>query len=203
MSSDQITFYYNPMSRGRTVHWMLEELQVPYETKLLKWETGDHKKPEYLKINPMGKIPAIVHKGVVVTEVPAILAYLADAFPQAHLAPDVSSPDRGPYYRWLFFAAANIEPAMLDLKSPRVNAPPTSHIGHGRTQDVIDTLEKTLNKGYLVGDRFSAADLFMAANVEWWIFMKVLEPRPVFKQYLALCQDRPSYRRFMEKAGKV
>jgi len=200
MANDQLTLYYNPMSRGRTVHWMLEELQVPYETKILNWETGDHKKPEYLAINPMGKIPAITHRGVVVTEVPAILAYLADAFPQAHMAPDVHSADRGPYYRWLFYAASNIEPAMVDRKHPRVNAPPASHMGHGRWEDVVNTLEKTLAKGYLVGDRFTAADLFMSSNIGWWMFTGFLEPRPVFKQYVALCQDRPSYRRHMEKS---
>jgi glutathione S-transferase len=199
--TDQITFYYNPMSRGRTVHWMLEEIQAPYETKTLKWETGDHKKPEYLKINPMGKIPAIVHKGVVVTEVPAICAYLADAFPQAGLAPEPHSPERGAYYRWLFFAAANIEPAMVDLKHPRVNAPPVSHMGHGRTADVINTLERAVSGGYLVGDRFSAADLFLASVLDWWMFTKFLEPRPAFKQYVELCQNRPAYRRYMEKAG--
>jgi glutathione S-transferase len=201
MSSDKMMFYYNPMSRGRTVHWMLEEVQAPYETKLMKWETGDHKSPEYLKINPMGKIPALVHKGVVITEVPAIIAYLADAFPQAGLAPSVDSADRGSYYRWLFYAASNIEPAMVDLKHPRANAPPASHMGHGKSEDVVNTLEKTLNKGFLVGDRFSAADLFMSANIGWWMFTKFLEPRPVFTQYVALCQDRPAFRRHMEKSG--
>jgi glutathione S-transferase len=201
MSNDQVTFYYNPMSRGRTVHWMLEELQIPYETKMMKWETGDHKKPEYLAINPMGKIPAITHKGVVVTEVPAILAYLADAFPQARLAPDVHSADRGPYYRWLFYAAANVEPAMVDQKHPRVNAPPASHLGHGRTEDVINTLEKAVSKGYLVGDRFTAADLFMSSTLGWFMFTGMLEKRPAFTRYVGLCQDRPSYRRHMEKSA--
>lgn len=200
MSLDQITFYYNPMSRGRTVHWMLEEIQAPYETKLLNWQSADHKKPEYLAINPMGKIPAIVHRNVVVTEVPAILTYLADAFPAARMAPDVHSPERGAYYRWLFFAASNIEPAMTDLKHPRVNAPPPSHAGHGTSEDVVRTLEKTLANGYLVGNRFSTADLFMSANVGWWMHTGFLEPRPVFQQYVALCQDRPSFKRHMEKS---
>jgi glutathione S-transferase len=201
MANDQLTFYYNPMSRGRTVHWMLEEVQAPYETKILDWKIGAHKQPDYLKINPMGKIPAIVHKGVVVTEVPAILTYLADAFPEARLAPDVHSPDRGAYYRWLFFAASNIEPAMIDLRHPRVNAPKSSQLGHGSAEDVISTLERTLNNGFLVGDRFTTADLFMSANISWWMFMKFLEPRPAFKRYVELCQDRPGFRRHMEKSG--
>jgi glutathione S-transferase len=198
MSSDKVIFYNNPMSRGRTVHWMLEEIQAPYETKLLDWKTGDHKKPEYLAVNPMGKIPAIVHRGVVVTEVPAIITYLADAFPQARLAPDVHSADRGAYYRWLFYAAANIEPAMVDLKHPRVNAPPSSHMGHGRSEDVIATLEKAVGKGYLAGDRFTAADLFMSANLGWWMFTGFLEKRPAFTRYVEVCQDRPGFRRHME-----
>ncbi len=201
VAAADMTLYYNPMSRGRTVHWMLEEVKATYETKLMKLETGEHKSPEYLKLNPMGKVPTFVHKGVVITEVPAILAYLADAFPQAGLAPAVNSPERGSYYRWLFFAASNIEPAMIDLKFPRVNPPKSSQAGHGNTDDVVRTLATTLNKGYLVGDKFTAADLFMASGIEWWMFTKFLEPRPVFKQYVALCQDRPGYRSHLEKIG--
>lgn len=201
MSTDKMTLYYNPMSRGRTVHWMLEEVQAPYEMKLLKWETNDHKSPEYLKLNPMGKIPTLVHKGVVITEVPAIIAYLADLFPEAGLAPAPQTPERGAYYRWLFFAATNIEPAMVDIKYPRANSPSSSQLGHGNTQDVVNTLEQTLSKGFLVGERFSAADLFMAASVGWWLFTKALEPRPAFEKYVALCQDRPAFRSHMEKSG--
>ena len=109
-----ITFYTNPMSRGRIVHWLLEELGVPYDMKILDFEKGDHKKPDYLKINPMGKVPAIVHRGVVVTEAAAICTYLADAYPKAGLAPALDDPQRGTYLRWIFFGAGCIEPAIVD-----------------------------------------------------------------------------------------
>ena len=112
--SDRVTFYHNPMSRGRIVHWMLEEAGAAYDVKLLDFEKREHKTPEFLAVNPMGKIPTIVHRGVVVTETPAILAYLADAFPGAGLAPRSDDPARGPYFRWLFFGASCIEPALID-----------------------------------------------------------------------------------------
>src|SRR6476661_7139783 len=114
-----VTFYYNPMSRGRTVHWLLEELGCENETKHLDWNTGITKSPEFLKINPMGKIPTIVHRNTVVTETPAICAYLADAFPEKGLAPKLDDPKRGTYYRWLFFAAGCLEGAFADKKFPR------------------------------------------------------------------------------------
>src|SRR5689334_8952331 len=98
--SDVVTFYYNPMSRARMAHWMLEEVQAPYEIKVIDFGKREHKSPEFLKINPMGKLPAIKHKGVVITETPAICAYLADAFPKAGLAPKVDDPKRGSYLRW-------------------------------------------------------------------------------------------------------
>ena len=117
--SDRVTFFHNPMSRGRIVHWMLEECGAPYDVKVLDFEKREHKTPEYLAINPMGKIPAIVHRGTVVTEAAAICAYLADAFPQAGLAPSTSDPARGTYYRWMFFGAGCLEPALVDKLSAR------------------------------------------------------------------------------------
>lgn len=199
--NDTVTFYYNPMSRGRIVHWMLEEVGAEYEIKNLKWESGDHKAPEYLKINPMGKIPSIVHKGVVVTECAAICAYLADAFPQAQLAPAVSDPARGAYYRWLFFTASCLEPAVLDQTNPRENSPEPAQLGHGCYADVINTLEKALADGFVAGGRFSAADLFLSANLQWYIFNKLVEAKPIFTDYIKRCQDRPAHQKFIEQAG--
>src|SRR5687767_1383493 len=115
-----LKFYTNPMSRGRIIRWMLEEVGQPYDTEILKWETGAAKSPEYLAINPMGKVPTVVHGGVVVTECAAICAYLADAFPQANLAPPPGSKLRGPYYRWLFFGAGPIE-QMASFSTLKVN----------------------------------------------------------------------------------
>ena len=138
--NNKITFYYNPMSRGRISHWMLEEVGADYETKILKWETNDQKSPEYLKINPMGKIPAIVHQNVVVTENAAICAYLADLFPEKHLAPVIDDPLRGSYYRWLFFVATCMEPAILDKTHPRKDSPKPNMLGHGTYEDLVRTL---------------------------------------------------------------
>jgi glutathione S-transferase len=199
--SEKILFYYNPMSRGRIAHWMLEEAGAPYEIKKLNWETGDHKSNDYLKINPMGKIPAIVHQKVVVTENAAICAYLADAFPQANLAPAVDSPMRGSYYRWLFFAASCLEPAMLDKTNPRPEGPKASQLGYGSYEDVVRTLEGAVAKGFLLGDQFTAADVYLASNLEWFIFTKALDAKPVFKSYIEKCQNRPAYKRFIDQAG--
>lgn len=199
--NNTMAFYYNPMSRGRIAHWMLEEVGASYETKILKWETLDQKSPEYLKINPMGKVPSLVHKDVVITENAAICAYLADVFPKSKMAPEINDPQRGSYYRWLFFAASLLEPAMLDKTNPRPGDLKSSQLGHGSYNDVVTTLEKAVAKGYLVGDHFTAADLYMASNLEWFIFTKALEAKPVFTSYIKLCQDRPSHKSFLQKAG--
>ncbi len=200
---DKIQFYYNPMSRGRIVHWMLEEVGAPYEVKLLQWEKGDHKSPAYLAINPMGQVPSIVHKGVTVTETAAICAYLADAFPQAGLAPSVDSALRGAYYRWLFFAAGSLEYSLLDIKYPRSGNLASSHVGYGDPKDVVNTLEKALSNGFLVGDKFSAADLYLSSAMGWYLMNKDLEARPAFTHYIKLCEDRPAHKRFSEQADKL
>ncbi|MCB0415599.1 MAG: glutathione S-transferase, partial [Bdellovibrionales bacterium] len=181
---EKIIFYYNPQSRGRISHWMLEEVGANYEIKSLKWDSKDQKSAEYLKINPMGKIPAIVHKNNIVTENAAICAYLADIFPQAKMAPSLEDPKRGSYYRWFFFAASCIEPAMWDKTHPRQNNPQPSQLGHGSYEDVVRTLELAVADGFLLRDQFSAADLYLASNLEWYLFSKVLEPKPVFTNYI-------------------
>src|SRR5215510_14222071 len=142
--ADTLTFYTNPMSRGRIVRWMLEEVGQPYETVLLDFASGA-KSADYLAINPMGKVPAITHGDTVVTEAAAICAYLADAFPQAGLAPPSGSKLRGPYYRWLFFGAGPIE-AAVGAKSMGWEAPEERKmmLGYGSLADVLDTLEGAL-----------------------------------------------------------
>lgn len=201
--NDKIQFYYNPMSRGRIVHWMLEEVEAPYEIKLLDWKKAEHKSPEYLKINPMGKIPTIVHRGTVVTESAAICAYLADAFPNARLAPAIDDPARGTYYRWLFFAVGCVEPAMTDLKFPRVTTPEASRLAYGNYESTVNTLQRAVSNGYILGDRFSAADVFIASQIGWGFITKELEQRPDFVSYLKRCTDRPAYERFVKQAGAI
>lgn len=194
--SDSIVFYHNPMSRGRIAHWMLEEVGVPYEVKLLRLDRSEHKTPEYLALNPMGKIPTIVHRGTVVTEAAAICTYLADTFRLGELAPRLDDPARGTYLRWLFFGAGCIEPALVDhmLSRPVPDRPGT--LGYGSYADTLNTLEKAITPGpYILGDRFSAADVYVASEIGWGLMTKSLEARPAFTEYVARFRERPAIKR--------
>jgi len=189
-----LVFYTNPMSRGRIIRWMLEEVGQPYETKILAWETGAAKSPEYLAINPMGKVPTIVHGDTVVTECAAICAYLADAFPQAGLAPPHGSKLRGPYYRWLFFGAGPIEQAVaMQALKVEIPAEQRAMVGFGCVEDVHNALEGALKgREYLAGDSFTAADLYIASHLGWGMSFGTIEKRPVFEAYVARLQARPA-----------
>jgi glutathione S-transferase len=202
--TDMISFYTNPFSRGRIAHWMLEEVGAPYHVELLDFDRKEHKSAEYLTLNPMGKVPAIVHRGVVVTEAAAICAYLADAFPVAKLAPLPSEPARGTYFRWLFFAAACIEQAGTDKQSPRSAAVRASALGYGTYEDVMNGIQNAITPGpYILGDRFSAADVYVGSQLGWGLMVKSIEPRPVFAEYVARLAKRPAYVRFLEKTKEL
>ena len=190
----QLEFFTNPMSRGQIARWMLEEVGEPYETHLLDYKTSMKAEP-YLAINPMGKVPAIRHKGVVVTEVAAICAYLADAFPAVGLAPPL--PERGDYYRWLFFAAGPIEAAFTN-KAAGFEPPPERRalFGYGTFELAVDALEKAVaGKDFIASDRFSAADLYVGSEIGFMLQFGLLEPRPAFSDYVARVTDRPAYAR--------
>jgi glutathione S-transferase len=202
--SEPLVFYSSPMSRGRIVHWMLEEVGVPYRFEVVNLESQDQKKPGFLAVNPMGKVPAIVHRGTVVTECGAICAYLADAFPVARLAPPVDSPLRGTYYRWLFFGGTCVEAAVIDRMLSRPPASRPGALGYGSYDDTVATLEKALTPGpYILGPQFSAADVYVGSQIGFGMMMKALEPRPAFKDYLDRLQERPAYKRFMEKSDQI
>ena len=191
-----IVFYHNPQSRGRIAHWMLEEVGVPYRTELLRFDRGEHKKPQYLAVNPMGKIPTIKHGDTVVTEAAAICAYLADAFPSANLAPATSSPERGTYYRWLFFGAGCVEPALVDHMFKRPPVERAGALGYGSYEDTLNTLEKAVTAGqWILGDRFSAADVYVGSQIGWGMLSKSLEPRKAFQDFVARCAERPAFKR--------
>jgi glutathione S-transferase len=189
-----LTFYTNPMSRARIVRWMLEETGCPYETRVLQYGP-EMKSPDYLAINPMGKVPAIRHGEIVVTEAAAICAYLADAFPEAGLAPGADSPQRGPYYRWLFFAAGPVEAAVTN-KSMGVKADTPElmgRVGYGSLPLVLDTLQKLLaDRDYVLGDRFSAADVYLGSQIGWGMQFGSIEERPGFRAYSERLQSRPA-----------
>jgi glutathione S-transferase len=197
--TDDLVFYTHPMSRGRIVRWMLEEIGQPYRTELLEYGTT-MKAPEYLAINPMGKVPAIRHGGIVVTESPAICAYLADAFQAARLAPSREDPQRGPYYRWLFFAAGPVEAAVTNKALGfEIPAGWERMAGYGTFAAMLDGLEAAVSSGdYLVGHQFSAADLYVGSQLGFGMQFGMIEKRPVFEAYWARLSGRPAYRRAVE-----
>jgi glutathione S-transferase len=197
--TDELVFYTHPMSRGRVVRWMLEEVRQPYRTEFLDYGTT-MKAPEYLAINPMGKVPAIRHGDAVVTETAAICAYLADAFPEAGLAPLPGDRLRGPYYRWMFFAAGPLEAATTNkVLNVEVPAERRGMVGYGSYVDVMDALEQAVSdRAYLVGDRFSAADVYVASFLGWGMMFGSIEKRPAFERYHAGFQDRPAVLRARE-----
>ena len=202
--ADTLTFYTNPMSRGRIIRWMLEEVGQPYETIVLDY-ASTMKGADYLKINPMGKVPAIKHGDTVVTECAAICAYLADAFPQAGLAPAVGSKERGPYYRWLFYAAGPVEAAISNHSMGWVAAPEKQRmLGYGSREAVLDTLEHAVSANdYLAGDKFSAADLYLGAHIGWGMQFGTMDKRPAFESYFARLAARPAAKRANEIDDKL
>ena len=194
--TDSIIFYTNPMSRGQIARWMLEEVGAPYQTEILDYGTT-MKAPAYLDINPMGKVPAIRHGDVVVTEGAAICAYLADAFPEKGLAPPPGDPLRGAYYRWLFFGAGPVETAVTNTYLKwRPSAEQQMMVGYGCYETVLDVLEKLVASGpYLLGDKFSAVDVYLGSQIAWGIGFGTMEKRPGFEDYVARITDRPAYRK--------
>jgi glutathione S-transferase len=198
--SEELVFYTNPMSRGRIVSWMLEETGASYRTEVLTYG-GTMKAPEYLAINPMGKVPAIVHHGVVVTECGAICAYLADAFPEVGLAPPPGDPARGTYLRWMFFTAGPVEAATTNA-ALGVTVPPERKgmVGYGSLPEVMDALERAVTPGpFLLGERFSAADIYLGSQVNWGMQFGTLEKRPALEAYVGRILARPAAERARRK----
>ena len=191
---EDLVFYTNPDSRGRIVRWMLEEVGADYHTEIVEYGPA-MKSAEYLAVNPMGKVPAIRHRGTVVTETAAICAWLADAFPASGLAPPPEA--RGAYYRWLFFAAGPLEAAItnrvLGIEPPEDKQP---MVGYGTFGAVMDTLEGLLSGGgYVAGASFTAADVYLGAQLGWTMRFDMIERRPAFEAYWERVSDRDAYRR--------
>jgi glutathione S-transferase len=194
--ADELIFYTNPQSRGRIVRWMLEEVGQPYRTELLDYGTT-MKAPAYLAINPMGKVPTLRHDDVVVTEGAAICAYLADAFPSAGLAPPPGDRLRGPYYRWLFFVAGPLEAAASNHALGVVVPDGRERMmGYGTYADVLNTLEGAVSRGdHLVGERFTAADVYVGSHIGFGLQFGTIEKRPAFERYVARLSARPAFQR--------
>lgn len=198
--ADDITFYTNPMSRGRIVRWMLEEVGRPYRTEVLDYGTT-MKAPAYLALNPMGKVPAIVCDGEVVTECAAICTFLADRFPEAGLAPGPQEAGRGTFLRWMFFAAGPLE-AAVTAKSMNLLAPAdkAGTLGYGTFEAAIDALEGAVSGDgpWILGDRFSAADVYVGSQINWGLMFKSIPDRPAFVAYADRLRARPAYLRASE-----
>ncbi len=195
--SDDLIFYTNPQSRGRIARWMLEEVGAEYRTEVVGYG-AEMKSPPYSDINPMGKVPAISHSGVVVTETAAICAYLADAFPDAGLAP--TQQERGAYYRWLFFAAGPLEAAVINHHLGfEVPAEREGMIGYGTYGTVMDVLESELAKtDYAAGSRFTAADVYLGSHIGWGFQFETIEKRTSLVEYWARLEGRPARKRAEE-----
>lgn len=188
-----LVFYTHPQSRGRIVHWMLEEIGEPYQTVWLAFGP-DMKGDDYRAVNPMGKVPALKHEDVVVTEAAAICAYLADRFPEKALIPPTGHPHRASYYRWLFFAAGPLEMA-ITAKALNWQVPEgkSSMVGFGSYIDTLNALEKALMPGpYICGEQFTAADVYVGSSLGWGMMFGSIEKRPLFEDYVGRLHSRPA-----------
>jgi len=198
--SDELIFYTNPRSRASIVHWMLEETGCDYVTRVVDFDSS-MKSPDYLAINPMGKVPAIRHGRQVVTEAAAICVYLAEAFPAAGLLP--AAADRGAYHRWLFFTAACLEPAYVNHAAGWNPATPEMRrgLGYGSYEQVLDTLSGLLrDRDHVAGERFSTADLYLASHLRWGMMTGAIDKRPEFERYRDTHFKRPAAVRALAKA---
>ncbi|OQW74017.1 MAG: glutathione S-transferase [Proteobacteria bacterium ST_bin11] len=190
---NDLVFYTNPQSRGRIVHWMLEEISEPYETIWLEFG-ATMKNAEYLTVNPMGKVPALKHGAAFITETPAICAYLADHFPEKNLLPALNHPARADYFRWLFFAAGPLEQAMtakaLDWQVPEGKQ---GFVGFGSYAATLAAVEKALQPGpYICGAQFTAADVYLGSQLGWGMMFGTIEKHPLFEDYVARVYSRPA-----------
>lgn len=191
-----LVFYSNPQSRGRIAHWMLEELAEPYAIQWLDYGPEGTKSADYLAINPMGKLPAITHDAKIVTETPAICAYLAARFPEKKLIPPTTDPGLADFYRWLFFAAGPLEQSItagsLGWTVPEERK---ATVGFGSHEEVLSVIESALQQGsYLCGSDFTAADVYVASHLSWGMAFGTVDKRQRFEEYVALATDRPAYR---------
>ena len=201
----KLTLYHAAPSRSSITRWMLEEIGEPYDIHLLSLNKGDNRAPEFLAVNPMGKVPALKHGDVVITEAAAICAYLADEFPRAKLNVPVGDPRRGVYLKWLFFGPSCVEPAIMERAYPRKETPPRGALGFGDFDTVVDVLAKAAGAAspYLMGAQFTAADVIIGSGLRWGMMFKLLPERPEFKAYVGRLNERPALKRATEKDAKL
>ena len=191
-----LTLYHASPSRSSIVLWMLEELGEPYDIHLLSLTQGENRAPAYLAINPMGKVPAIRHGDIIITEAAAICTYLADEFPAAKLNVPIGAPQRGAYLKWLFFGPSCIEPAVIDRAAPRKEEARRGMLGYGDFDTTMNTVAAAVAQGpWLLGEQFTAADVIIGANIRWGMMFKMIPERPEFTAYAGRIAARPAAQR--------
>jgi glutathione S-transferase len=191
-----LTLYHAAPSRSSVTLWMLEELGHPYDLKLINLQAGENLKPDYLAINPMGKVPALKHGDTIITELAAICTYLADEFPDAKLNVPVGTPRRGVYLKWLFFGPGCLEPAVIDRAAPRKEGARRAMLGYGDFDTTMNVMAKAVEKGpWLMGEQFTAADVVIGANIRWGMTFKMIPERKEFTDYAARIAARPAAQR--------
>jgi glutathione S-transferase len=191
-----LTLYHASPSRSSVALWMLEETGQPYDIKLIRLSAGDNLKPDYLAINPMGKVPALKHGDTVITELAAICTYLADEFPDRKLNVPIGTPKRGTYLKWLFFGPGCLEPAVIDRAAPRKEEARRAMLGYGDFDTTMNVLARAVEKGpWLMGDQFTAADVVIGANIRWGMIFKMVPERKEFIDYAARIAMRPAVQR--------
>lgn len=199
-----LTLFHMVPSRSSIVHWMLEEVGEPYDLKVLDGGKAENRQSDYLAINPMGKVPALRHGDVVTTEAAAICCYLADAFPSAGLSIPIGDRRRGPYLKWLFFGPSCLEPAIMDFAFKRAETPPKGAVGWGDYDTVMDVLAKAAGgDDYLMGPRFTAADVVIGSGLRWGLQFRLVPERPEFSRYVARIEERPALRRAAAQDAEI
>lgn len=195
IANRRVAFFHAPQTRSGGTRILMEELGADYELHVLNLKTGDTRKPEYLAVNPMGKVPAIKHGDALITEQGAIFIYLADLYPETGLAPAIGDPLRGPYLRWLVYYGSSFEPAVVDKAMKREPAPPSTS-PYGDYDTMLKTLTDQLAKGpYLLGEKFTAADVLWATALNWTVMFKLVPDLPVIRAYIDRAYARPAFKR--------
>jgi glutathione S-transferase len=197
-TNQTITLFHSPQTRSSSTLALLEELRAPYTLHVLNMKAGEQRQREYLAVNPMGKVPAILHGDVLVTEQVAIGIYLADLFPEAGITPTVGDPLRGPFLRWYVFYAACFEPALVDKSMKREPGPPAM-LPYGDFDTTLKTLVVQLSKGpWVLGDRFTALDVLWGMALTWMTGFGLIEAIAPIKSYIDGWNARPSVKKVTE-----
>jgi len=204
MSTDRkVTLFHSPRTRSSGALTLLEEIGAPYDLHVVNMKAGEQRRPDYLAVNPMGKVPAVRHGDALITEQVAIYLYLADLFPESGLAPAIGDPLRGPYLRWMVYYGSSFEPAVVDRAQKREPAP-AAMSPYGDFDTMLKTLTDQLGKGsYVLGERFTAADVLWGTALGWTTMFKLVPELPVIKAYIERVGSRPAVARAREKDAKL